>query len=237
MNTRELLLRSTIPIFINSYNQPGYLLNIITKFKNNKFKNINVIDNLSTSKPLMDLYENLAKSGVNIIYYNENRGPRYFHLSGLYKILPQMPHIYTDPDLDFDLLADDFLSKLLDLSEKYKVVKVGSALNISTQIEFKNLIFKPESPKDSQFTIREWEEQFWKTEIEIDVYAASIDTTLHLFNPNYFDHTTPGNYLSGLRVAGLGYTALHLPWLLHDPIGEKDEEHYRLTNKFGAWIN
>ena len=130
MNAKEKILRKTFPVVINSYNQPTYLKNLILKLKINSCKNIVVIDNESTNKELINLYEYIKLNDENttILYYNKNNGPRYFHYSGVYKILGGSPHLYTDPDLDFDTLPDDFLCTLLSLSEKYKCFKVGCAL-------------------------------------------------------------------------------------------------------------
>jgi len=40
LDNRELILRRGIPVVINSYNQPGYLANIIHRFRVNHFRNL-----------------------------------------------------------------------------------------------------------------------------------------------------------------------------------------------------
>lgn len=59
MNLKELFLRKTIPVIINSYNQKYYLKNIIEKLLSFEFKNIYVLDNLSNSESLIDYYKEL----------------------------------------------------------------------------------------------------------------------------------------------------------------------------------
>ena len=103
MNIEEIILRKITPVVINSFNQPTYLKNIVNKFVMNKFINIFVLDNGSTYQPLIDLYQQLSDKGITILYYNQNRGPRYFHTEEIYKkYLGMIPHVYTDPDIDFD---------------------------------------------------------------------------------------------------------------------------------------
>jgi hypothetical protein len=233
MDSRELILRKSIPVFINSYNQPKYLENIIQNFKKNQFSNINVIDSCSTLAIMAPVYEMLAKSGVHIFYYPSNLGPRHFQLSGLHKLTGGIPHIYTDPDINFSTLANNFLSRLLDLSKKYQVAKVGSALDISESIEFKNMEIKVDHIPNQSFKIREWESQFWKNKIEEHVYLAGIDTTLHLFNPQYFKQN---DFFSGIRVAEKGFLVEHLPWHKNNFIvGVDDENAYRSTAHYSNW--
>lgn len=240
METREILLRKTIPVFVNSFNQPTYLRNLITKLITEKFCNINIIDNQSSNLETLNYYKYLTQEykKVSIYYYNANMGPRYFHLSGLYKILGDVPHIYTDPDLDFDFLAIDFLSQLLDLAETYKIAKVGCALEIPNENEIKSdLIFTPPHENGKSFGVRDWELQFWRNPLESDVYNAPIDTTFHLFNPKYFSLGDPlSPYLSGIRVAKKGFVMKHMPWYKDDRLPDSERNFYSKTGyEHNSW--
>ncbi len=216
------ILRRITPVVINSFNQPTYLKNIIRKFLDNGFVNIFILDNNSKYKPLIDLYQNLSKNGVNVLFYNENRGPRYFHLSGMYQsYFNNIPHIYTDPDLDFDMLAPDFLSTLISISNKYSVAKVGCALKIPEDEEIVDEYIYIKELKSS-YKIKEWESQFWINKLEESIFKANIDTTLHYFNPTHYS----GNFFDGIRVDGQGFTVKHLPWYKKNLIPKEESEFY-----------
>jgi len=213
MLINEIILRRTTPVVINSYNQPSYLKNLIEKFKNNEFKNIIILDNNSKNPELIDYYDYLLRNDQNVmvIYYNNNNGPRHFHLKYIYKLLNTNTHLYSDPDIDFDVLANDFMTQLNEYSEKFKLFKVGCALEIpSAELLANNLSFTAAHLDNKIFTIPEWESQFWLHELEDDIYNAPIDTTLHLFNDKYFYN--PDNYITGIRIGKPGFIVKHLPW-------------------------
>jgi hypothetical protein len=228
MNPKEQILRKTFPVVINSFNQPTYLKNLIFKFKKNMFKNIVIIDNASTSHELIKFYEHVKNedSEVTVLFYNKNNGPRYFHYNNAYEILGGSPHLYTDPDIDFDLLPDDFLCTLLNISEKYKCFKVGCALEIPPPEKLKDgLSYTATHLQNKIFSISEWESQFWENPIENQIYSAPIDTTLHLFNAKYFHD--PSKFISGIRVARDGFVIKHLPWYKNDIIPEQEKLFYK----------
>jgi hypothetical protein len=209
MKLNEHILRKTIPFVINSFNQKYYLKKLIDLLESNGFQNIYVVDNNSNDMELLDYYNFLSKNTrVMIIYYGKNLGPRSFHLSGYYKIFGDIPHFYSDPDIGFNEVATDYVEKILYYSEKYKIFKVGSALELPDNNERKEgLIFKAHG---KEYSLNDWESQFWTNRLEEDIYKAQIDTTIHLFNPKYYKE---GQLLiDGIRVAGRGYIAKHLPW-------------------------
>lgn len=220
MNVREHALRRTIPVWINSFNRLTYLENIVAKFEANGFRNINILDNNSEYPPLLAYYGKIAypATGVVVLYYNQNHGPRYFHYHDVHRSLHHdIPHLYTDPDIDFDVLADNYLCRLLELSEMYKAPKVGSALEIPD----------PEQSKggpDGALSIRTGQESFWIEPVADDAFHAAIDTTLHLFNPKYFVDREA--FIQGIRVAGPGFTVKHLPWYKSDPMPRVEYDFY-----------
>jgi len=235
MSPREIILRKTLPVVINSFNQPTYLKNIINKFEINNFKNLIIIDNDSRNIELLDYYKNLkANSNCTILYYNSNNGPRYFHFNYQFNIFDGVPHLFTDPDIDFDILSEDFLSTLIDYSNKYKIFKVGCALEIPNKIEIKpDLFYFAPHLNGQKIPLVQWESQFWLDEIEEGIYNAPIDTTLHLFNPKYFLDRM--KFISGIRIARRGFIVKHLPWYQSDCISNSERNFYKNTDK--NWSN
>jgi hypothetical protein len=230
MEIRERILRKTLPVVINSFNQLTYLRNSVENFVRNEFKNIIILDNGSSYEPLIEFYNNLPDLFTEavkplVIYYNANMGPRYFHQSRLFSQLLPCAHIYTDPDLHFDDLAPNFCSYLLDLSHKYKLFKVGSALTLPTEDEIKPGLFMKPGETTQQIPMLEWESQFWQSELEPRIYNAPIDTTLHLFNPDYFEASP--YFLVGLRVALPGFEVKHLPWYKNDAVHLEEDLYYK----------
>ncbi len=235
MDIKEIILRRTIPVIINSFNQLFYLENLIEKFLQEKFSNIIIIDNGSTYEPLNTYLKNISitRKEILVLYYNQNNGPRHFHNSGLYKMLGNIPHLYTDPDLDFEELAPDFLTKLIDFSKKYKKAKVGCALEIPTQ-ELINNNLHYRHIDGNIYTINEVEEKYWIDPVEEDVFKAPVDTTLHLFNPEFIHLNT--SFIDAIRVARDGFILRHRPWYKSDQTPEPEQSYYRnLSENFNSW--
>lgn len=220
MSIRELALRRIVPVWINSCNQVTYLKNIVGKFIANDFHAIFVLDNGSDYEPLQDYYQEVCRpqSPVTVFFYNINRGPRYFHYKRIYSMIGDGPHLFTDPDIDFDTLADDFLCRLIDLSETLKIPKVGVALEIPDEREIKQAAAEG-------LSVRQNEQKYWTNPIAENIFDAPVDTTLHLFNPKYF--TNPDEFIQGIRVAGPGFTVRHLPWYKTDPMPPDEYLYYK----------
>ncbi|MFT3813820.1 MAG: hypothetical protein QM740_10610 [Acidovorax sp.] len=233
MDIRELILRRSTPVVINSFNQHCYLQNIVAKFLDAGFLNLLVFDNGSTYPPLVD-YLNRIRDDVRVmpVYYNANMGPRHFFLGKIYaSVFGPCPFLYTDPDLTWGALADDFVSRLLDLTHQYRTFKVGAALTLPHPHEL-----KASAPKikeaGQELDVIAFESRYWQAEVEPGVYNAPIDTTLHLFNPAYYDGTT---IITGLRVAGAGYEAKHTPWFKDDPCPAEETDFYKQLDP--GWRN
>lgn len=229
MNIQEIVLRRTIPVVINSFNQLFYLENIVKKFLKNGFKNIYIIDQGSTYPPLNTYLENIHSTHPEVfpIFLDENKGPRWFIANTVYHMFGTECFIYTDPDILFETLDENFVFRLIELSHKYKVPKVGSALSL------KNLNSSLSATPGKKFTIMEWEQQFWTDEIEPNVYAAPVDTTLHLLNKLYYSDAA---FYKAVRVSGTGFEVQHAPWLNNDPMPKIEKEFYAsVKNGWGFW--
>jgi hypothetical protein len=235
MDIREISLRKSIPVVINSFNQLYYLKNIIEKLLSAGFCNLYVFDNASTYPPLLSYLEEVQSDPrVLVIYYGANLGPHYFFLSELYRgLFPGDIFIYTDPDLDWDSLADNYVCRLLDLTNKFQTFKVGSALEIPQPSELKGNL-PMHWYEGNSYTLLEWECRYWVNEFEPGVYSAPIDTTLHLFNSKYY---VPGEpIITGLRCAGEGFTCRHIPWMKRDAIPIEELNFYQALEKHSNWV-
>lgn len=234
LDDQEIILRKSIPVVINSFNQAGYLKNMIECFQRNRFGNIVIVDNASTDVTTRKLLLDLEHQGLVVIRYQANFGPKHFHQSGLYQFLGRGYHFFTDPDLDFDILSDNFVTRMIGVSEKYQSWKVGTALEIPGPEQVRqDLIFSPPG-ENRTYTIPEWEQQWWLRPVEEHIYIAPVDTTLHLFNPAWYpgnDHlkSVPMAYYSGFRIAEPGFVIRHLPWYRVNPLRDDSYENAKLS--------
>lgn len=213
-----------IPVIIPSYSQPTYLSNTLSKLQNLNLTSIIIIDSCSEYAPIKDLYR-LWEHSASVIYLNENLGPRYFYQNKeIYDSLPEY-FIVTDPDLEFNKdLPDNFVQDLIDISEEYKIGKVGFALSIADTEDI-----RPESKK---FEDRYWNSIVGQTKYGDNIFKADIDTTFALYNKKYIKDTSfPGDFFKGLRVAGR-FTAKHWGWYNRQPIPEVELKHYK---EFQKW--
>lgn len=81
--------------------------------------------------------------------------------------------------------------------------------------------------------IAEYEARYWVTEVEPRVYNSPIDTTMHLFLPQYYKDGAP--LITGLRVSGEGYDMLHQPWFINDPMPNDEYDFYLKLTKHTTW--
>jgi hypothetical protein len=222
--TQELLLRRSLPVVINSFNQYTYLKNLLEKLESDGFRNFMIVDNNSTYTPLLAYYDELNKSGkAAVIFYGENKGPHFFHMKGVYKLFGSLPHIYTDPDLDYDFLAPTFLTELMTVSEKYSMFKVGPALQIPQPSEIDETMYCVQD--GVKWSIADWESRYWKEQVDEGLfYPGHIDTTFHLFNPTYFK--VGSDLIDGIRVGKDGFVFKHIPWYKDKHIPSQEKSHY-----------
>jgi hypothetical protein len=180
--------------------------------------------------------KNLLKSiekDYRVINLDFNYGPRYvLHSDRIRKNLPSKI-LLSDPDLKLNhKMPTDFIKYLNDLSEQYKIGKVGLALNIDSEKINANKIIAHENVI---YTIQEWEEKYWEKQMgNLDngdpFYQADIDTTFCLVNFNFFEINEE---LKGIRVAG-SFTADHIPWLKEPNLSEQIRTSY-FNNKVSNW--
>lgn len=234
LNQQEQILRKSIPVVINSFNQPRYLANIVHRFRVNHFHNIVIVDNASTDDVTCELLQKLSKQDITVIHYGNNYGPRHFHQSGMYKFLGRGYHFFTDPDLDFDTLADDFVQRFISVSEEHKKWKVGSALTIPPDHLLRTDLEVYFQETNRRCSIKEWETEVgWSRPMGNGLYDSAVDTTLHLFNPEWYPIDSPWDYYSAIRIDGPGYAVRHLPWYNNDILGS--EQYTDSRNSWNTW--
>lgn len=215
---------STIPILIVNYNRVSDLKKMVSFFLERNHKNIVILDNNSTYPPLLEYYKTI-QDRVKVEVMDKNYGHMVFwdNLS-VYRRYASGYHIVTDSDIiPNPNLPEDYLDKmLLLLQNNRKQTKVGFALRIDDI---------PDSFSAKQKVIR-WEEQFWKTEIDKDIYIAQIDTTFAMYRPW---HRIRYHFPRAIRMAG-DFTARHGGWYI-DSLNQTEEEsyYYRTSTTSNSW--
>lgn len=189
-----------IPIFINSFNRPTFLMQLIYKLHSLGYENIHIIDNASTD-PVTLAYLSICPYTVHRI--SENKGQNVIWTENILEKTDYAGkfYVYTDCDLyPVERCPDNFMQIFLEGHEKLQVDKVGFGLvhhNIPPHYS-------------RQKDVMVWEDQFWKRKVIYHhltyFYKAAIDTTFALYSPNSQFHSH-----NSLRT-GYPYLATHLPW-------------------------
>lgn len=223
-----------VPVVVNSYNQPTYLRMMLTQLKRLGCRKLFVLDQGSTYPPLLDYLREIDKE-VTVIRLRENHGPHWLFTSGMVSLLPEF-FIYTDPDILFPAtMPCSFVADMIRVARATRAAKVGLALDISRPDNIKQLHV---TIGGAEYTIAEWERQFWRKPIRFrhfEVYKAPVDTTFALYNRDrfepeikkfqigdaYYCMEMPASY----RLAG-PYTSVHMPWMLDDPIPLDELDYY-----------
>lgn len=218
---------STIPIFIISYNQYTFVKSMVEQLSKYS-SNIYIIDNKSTYPPLVEYLKSIENK-VKVLYMPENYGHRVYLRDEIVKLGGEK-YIITDPDLLLNTkLPQNFIDILSDLSEKYKVGKIGFALDITNNINL-NI-----NASDNKQTVVDWESQFWTNKIDdpdYTLYNAQIDTTFVLINTKYY---IPDDF-SAIRVAG-DFTCVHRPWVIgyENDLLDGELKYYHTNNISSTW--
>ena len=207
-----------IPIVIICYNNYKYVNNTIKQIlaiRPDYKENIIIMDNLSSNEKTK---EYLRNADVRVIYNNENRGPWIDENcnSNVYNIMPEK-FITTDPDLEFNKnLPYNFIEILSELSDNYKVNKIGFAIDIS---DVDKMTYYKEQYLQNYNNDSFLEKIYWKNKISekntYELYYAPIDTTFALVNKTHRDYS--------IRIAGI-FTCRHLPWYDYKEVGILTQE-------------
>jgi hypothetical protein len=209
-----------IPVIINNHNRLDCLKKQIAWLEHIGMKNIYIIDNASTYKPLLEYYETLS---YTVFLLNKNVGFMSLWKTILFQRFKSDYYIYTDPDIipveDSPSDAIEYFYKLL---QKYTDIdKVGFGLEIKDLPDHYPLKEK----------VLLWESKFWTNEVEENVYASPIDTTFALYRPGRMG----GSELRALRTGGL-YIAHHLTWYINpNQLSEEDLHFMNHSDSSSSW--
>ena len=167
-----------------------------------------IIDNASNYIPLLDYYNHTP---YQVLRLSKNWGHKVlWDYPVLQKLGIKERFIYTDPDLDYTGIPDDFLKVLNKGLDKYPVSKCGFSLEINDlpEDEEGNFIrFGPEAP-------------YWQKPLDDMYFDALTDTTFALYRYPLKEFT-----YSAVRT-NRPYTCRHIPWYYRDYSALPDDERY-----------
>lgn len=208
-----LLDPKAVPIVINNFNRLTTLRVLLSALESRGYRNIHIIDNLSTYPPLLDFY---GQCRHPVFRLKRNVGHNAIWKTGIYRRFWKGYYVYTDPDVvPAEDCPEDFIRHFHDLMARYpEAMKVGFGLKIDDIPDCFN----------QKANIQLGESRYWQHPLEQDVYRAPIDTTFALYRP--FSKTNVNWHVLHLRTGGK-YLARHLPWY-SDSRNLTEEERFYL---------
>lgn len=199
-----------VALIIN-YNRLTLLINTVDWCASHSLTPV-IIDNSSNYIPLLDYYNHTP---YQVLRLSKNWGHRVlWDYPVLQKLGIKERFIYTDPDLDFTGVPDDFLEVMNQGLDKYpEYSKCGFSLEINDL---------PDDEEGKYITAIEVD--YWRRPLD-DLYIdADTDTTfaLYRFPIGEYGH-------SAIRI-NRPYTVHHIPWYYRDfSILSDDEQNYLRT--------
>jgi hypothetical protein len=212
-----------IPVIINNFNRLDTLKKLIDSLEKRGYKNIYIIDNLSTYPPLLDYYKSC---NYTIFFLKKNVGMNALWKSGIYKKFRNNFFVYTDSDVvPIAECPDDFLLFFLQCLKKYKLArKVGFSLKIDDI---------PDCNVLKDMIIRCEEHFFHDYKRDDMLYWAPIDTTFALYRPRGKRKHANSN-IEMYRTA-YPYMARHVPWYVDSKNPDVEDRYYIEHSKLDAY--
>lgn len=219
-------------MFVPSFNAVTYLKMMVEQLSDLGCRNIIVVDNASTYKPMLS-YLNRLPAAVTVVKLKQNLGPRNLVYDPLnFSVFPKL-FCVTDPDLVFNSeMPRDFIEQLLNISMELECGKVGLALDISDREKMiQDDIRVGERLKIWEHEARHWKQKIYNLSDGQPVFKAEIDTTFALYNKDFFQpfdggRFSLGKFLSATRVGG-NFTCQHLPWYKENGLPAEEESYYK----------
>lgn len=196
-----------IPIILNNYNRLSTTKKLADDLYNLGYTNIHILDNQSTYPPLLDYY---TICPYKVVLLDANMEQLAIYNSGYINNFINLPWVvYSDPDIALSsTIPENFIQILIEKAEKYGHNKAGLALGLDGL---------PDNDYANHY--RNWEQRYWRQELEKDVYEAHVDTTFCIIKPGHcFDYRA-------IRVAG-NMTARHVPWFVDFNNLDEEEKYY-----------
>lgn len=212
-----------IPIVILNKDRFHPLVKLVDALHKRDYRNIIVIDNLSTYEPLLEWY----KTANVTVFFNTHPETRFdngtlYHLMFDLKLEPFATilkdyYVFTDSDVIPDeCVPENFIEDMVKVCEEYDVDKVGLGLRID------NL---PSNPQTD--SVLHYETPYWNAKINHDdyeLYNAVVDTTFAVYGPG----RKPLWSRNTIRMGG-DFIARHEPWY-YDPSNLPEDELYYIKN-------
>lgn len=226
---KQLKDPNKIPVIIINYNQLYYLKKLVDFLQERQFQNIVIVDNKSTYPPLLEYYKNI-ESKIVIEIMEKNYGHMvFFQNIHLQKKYGKGFFIITDADIVPNKnLPKDFMFQMLYHLMKYwkEITKVGFALRLD-DIPNKNILKEK---------ILNWENKFWKKQINENIYIAAIDTTFAIYKPNYPKRYNHLHFLLAHRFAK-EFIAKHGGWYIDQNNLSEEQKFYVMTaSESSSWL-
>lgn len=225
-----------VPCLIPAFNNPTYVRQMVAHLSKFRDLKLFILDNGSAYGPMLDLCSEADRGllgDAKVLRLGCNAGPR-----AAWYNLRDMPNFFciTDPDLELNPeLPDDFVRRLIDLTETYRIGKAGFALSLADQDLMLQQKFRH---CEGWMTIWEAETKHWRVPLPDDptigdpLFLADIDTTFAVYNKTWFNISHP---LDAVRVAGR-YACRHLPWYADTGLPADEEEFYRRATEFSYYM-
>lgn len=194
-------------IIIPCFENPDYVVQFLRQLEKRGLHRFILLDGGSESPEMLQV---LAEPRLteHIIVLPDNPGPKwFFENTSFFEALPEV-FVVSDPDLILNnLLPENFLAQLHQLTHEFHVGKAGLALDIENGVTDQKFFVG-----NAFVTVRDWEQQFWSKPLNSSsgelVFEADIDTTFALYNKDFFSRDAPSR---AVRVAGK-FSAKHIPW-------------------------
>lgn len=211
-----------IPIIIISFNQLFYLKKLINFLLVNEYKNIVIIDNNSTYKPLLHYFNEIEKV-VKVYRLKENYGYRVFwNQNKLFAEYSNGYYVITDPDIiPIKECPSNFLQYFKWILDRNpQMDKVGFSLRIDN--------IPNSNPNKAK--IIGWEKKYWIKTDNNGNYISEIDTTFALYRPG-----KPFVSYKAIR-SKYPYLAIHEGWYIDPKNLTKEQEYYfKTANESASW--
>ncbi len=230
---QEAALRANVPVYINTYNLPTYTDRLVKSLLAAGFGKIIVIDQASDSPEMKALLTRLETlPGCRVKRRRSNRGPRYF-FDSLQFLTAGRWYFYTDPDVELPThLPADFVTKMMDVSERLCIGKVGCALDLDDTEEPIDAMIAVQEGEKTAMSVVDFELRYWRDEIEPSVYRADVDTTFALYNAKYF---RLWNFFAAVRMAG-DFSIKHRPWYVDKRMPVEEAAFYADRCRYSSWL-
>lgn len=212
------------PIFINTRDRYEPLTKLVAWLRSTGYRKIIFVDNDSTYPPLVAFLQDTEFQPILLGRNGMHKSP--WESFAIRFIAKGSPYVVSDPDiLPTSKTPKNTIEKLYQTLITYpKYQKAGVALKIDDLPDHYSM----------KKSVIEWESRFWDSSLELeeDIYAADLDTTFALYQPDTWWFLKPS-----IRVAGV-YSMHHEPWYQDLDNPTEDMLYYRLraSNKVSTWI-